>query len=85
MGKEQETHQFSVNLYLPKLYGKMGVRIFGIFVPLFPPSHKSLICRILDGFGSLLHFRANVFSLNIPTFECGSSLDALEMSKKIDF
>ena len=35
----------------------------------------------MDGFGSLLHFRANVFSLNIPTFEYGSSLDALEMSK----
>ena len=66
--------------------GGVGVRIFGIFVPLFPPSHKNLVCRILmDGFGSLLQFRAIVFSLNIPTFECGSSLDAFEMSKKIDF
>ena len=51
-----------------------------------PPSYKNLVCRILmDGFGSLLHFRAIIFSLNIPTFEFGSSLDALEMSKKIDF
>ena len=65
--------------------GGGGSNIRNICTPL-SPSHKNLVCRILmDGFGSLLQFRAIVFSLNIPTFECGSSLDAFEMSKKIDF
>ena len=44
------------------------------------------ICwQLKDGFGSFLYFLGIVFSLNMPTFDCGYILDALEMIKKIDF